>query len=418
MNSMGKTLVLFTKGFPYNISEPFLENEYPLYKEYFDRVLIVTGCKKGEKPTRDIQDQVIHILDDYTLAKNKKAILESLPYVITDGMFYRELWRLIKEKKFSLQRFYRLLVMSVCGNHRALLAKRWIDSIGVWNDIDVIYSYWLDIPAYAALRLANMRKNKRIKMVSRCHGFDIFSERYNTGYLPCIEYLLLKMDYVLAASNAAKDYLQKKYAEVQHIGVSYVGCKDQTGENPYVARNILRVVSCSRVVPGKRVDRIVDALSKMKNRDILWTHIGGGEHLEDLVKYAREKLPPNVTAEFKGTIANEAVYQIYRSQPFHLFISTSQSEGGTPVSICEAASFHIPVLGTSVGGIPEFVENGMNGLLISKDFSDDDLMAAIEEIARMPEDAYQRMRCAARETYQKSFDACRNNRVFIESYLL
>ena len=185
-----------------------------------------------------------------------------------------------------------------------------------------------------------------------------------------------------------------------------------------MTRNTLRIVSCSRVVPGKRVERIADALSKMKNRDILWTHIGGGEYLEELVKYTSAKLPPNVIAEFKGTVANEEVYQIYRSQPFHLFISTSQSEGGTPVSICEAASFHIPVLGTNVGGIPEFVESGINGLLISKDFSDDDLISAIEVIASMPEDDYQKMRYAARETYQKSFDAYRNNRTFIESYLL
>ena len=47
---MKRAMILFAKGFPYNVSEPFLEAEYPKYKEYFDHVLVVTGCRKGEKP--------------------------------------------------------------------------------------------------------------------------------------------------------------------------------------------------------------------------------------------------------------------------------------------------------------------------------------------------------------------------------
>lgn len=417
MSFMGKTLVLFTKGFPYNISEPFLENEYPLYKEYFDRVLIVTGCKKGEKPTRDIQDPVIHILDDYTLAKDKKAILEALPYVITDKMFYRELWRLIKEKKFSTKRLYRLLVMSVCGNHRALLAKRWIDYNGDWDDVGVVYSYWLDIPAYAAVRLVSMRKNHSIKAVSRCHGFDVYAERRAENYLPFQRELLDCLDIVASVSKAGAKYLLEKYQNVDMICTRYLGCKDKGAVNPFAERDTLRIVSCARVVPLKRLERIVDGLRLITGKKIIWTHIGGGDGLSDLVAYAEERLPPNIVVNWAGTIQNEEVYDMYKTIPFHAFVSVSSTEG-LPVSMCEAFSFHIPIIATDVGGVSEVVDDYVNGLLLSADFTDDEFAQAVTHIASMNETDYQSMRKAARSKFEGSFDAITNNHKFIEDFLI
>lgn len=55
---MKRAMILFAKGFPYNVSEPFLEKEYPKYGTYFDHVLVVTGCKK-EKNRQD-RSKMIH----------------------------------------------------------------------------------------------------------------------------------------------------------------------------------------------------------------------------------------------------------------------------------------------------------------------------------------------------------------------
>ena len=149
---MKRLLVLFASGFPYGISEPFLENEYPLYKEYFDQVLIVTACKKGAKPTRQIDDPNIVILQDYTLSKDIPSVLEALPWVLTDRMFYKELFQLIFRKKFMLCRLYELLSASICGNHRARQAYRWIKRHPEYDRV-MVYSTWMFVPAYAAVRL-------------------------------------------------------------------------------------------------------------------------------------------------------------------------------------------------------------------------------------------------------------------------
>ena len=47
-----------------------------------------------------------------------------------------------------------------------------------------------------------------------------------------------------------------------------------------------------------------------------------------------------------------------------IFISTATSDG-TPVSILEAMSTGLPCIATRVGGVPEWIEDGVNGLLIT-----------------------------------------------------
>lgn len=413
---MNKVLLLFAKGFPYNISEPFLENEYPLYSDYFDQIIIVTGCKRGEQPSRRISDPAINVLSDFTLSKDKKAIIEALPYVLTDSMFYQELWKLIKGKQLSPRRMYQLCVMSLCGNHRALMAKRWIQSRNLASDVEVAYSYWLDIPAYAAIRFRQLIGKTGIRVVSRCHGYDVYSERKPGNYMPFQEQILRQVNSIASVSKAGMDYLQEKYALHDRIFTWYLGSADKGVTNPYSSRETFRIVSCARVVPLKRLTRIVDGLRLLRGQKIMWTHIGGGEGLEELKEYATRNLPEEVQVEWRGTIPNEEVYAIYGSEPFHAFISVSSTEG-LPVSMCEAFSFQIPIIATAVGGVPEIVEDGICGKLLLPDFSDEEFVTAIEWMAGLPETDYLKMREAARAKFESTFDAQKNNREFIESYL-
>lgn len=59
---MKKLLILFAYSYPYSTHEPFLENETPLYKDYFDKVLLIIGRKRGELPTRQLPDPAIEVI--------------------------------------------------------------------------------------------------------------------------------------------------------------------------------------------------------------------------------------------------------------------------------------------------------------------------------------------------------------------
>lgn len=68
---------------------------------------------------------------------------------------------------------------------------------------------------------------------------------------------------------------------------------------------------------------------------------------------------------------------------FDIFILPSVKEG-LPYALLEAASAGVPVIGTAVGGVPEIIEDGTNGLLVPPRNSDA-LARAIKKLMASPE---------------------------------
>lgn len=406
---MKKLLVIFANSFPYNISEPFLANEHPLYKEYFDKVLMVTNGKKGELPTRQIDNSTIELITDYTLSKDLKSIVQAIPWMLADKMFYKELKQLLF-KKFSLKKFYEMVVVSLCANHRAKLAYKWLKNHAEYEP-SALYGTWLYTPAYAAVRLNSKLSNKHYT-VSRAHGFDVYHERHSTGYIPFQKQLFHALNEISAISDNGKEYLVQKYGCESKVSVNRLGATDKGKTNPYSDREIFKIVSCSRVIPLKRLDRLVDTLKTIVDRRIHWTHIGDGEDFEKLQNRLKN-LPDNITVNLLGRIPNEAVYDIYSEQPFHAFVNVSETEGA-PVSVMEAMSFSIPAIATSVGGTPELVDNNKNGILLDADFSDKQLADAIIKMADMHEKDYIGLRNNSRKKIEAEYCAVSNNRRFLK----
>lgn len=407
---MKRLLILFTNGFPYNTSEPYLETEYPLYSEYFDKVLIVAACRRNETVTRRIDCGNTEVIQDYTLSKDIRSMIEAIPFVLTDRLFYHELIHLIRAEGVTCKKLYDMLVFALCGNHRAMQARRWLRRHPEFQAA-VAYAYWLHIPAYAALRLKRMLKGK-LQTISRAHGYDLYLERHETGYIPFHLQMYKGLDAVASVSNQGKEYLLSRYGKTGRVCVHRLGAADRAQHNPYDSRDVLRLVSCARCVSLKRLDRIVDALTHMTDMPVEWTHIGDGPVQKELERYAEEKLPANVTAVFKGSMANEQVYEIYARRSFHAFVNVSETEG-IPVAIMEAMSFDIPVIATDVGGTAELVDDA-NGYLLHKDFSPEELARSIKRIAELPECAYIQMRKAARMKFEQEYCAETNYRAFLK----
>ena len=407
---MKRLLVLFTNSFPYSTGEPFLETEYPLYAEYFDKVLLVASCKRNEPITRRIDFNNTEVIVDYTLSKDLLSILQAIPYVLTDGLFYRELKHLATCEGFSLKKLYDLIVFSLCGNHRALKAKRWLRKHSEYQLL-TIYAYWLHIPAYAALRLKNMLKSKPYT-ISRAHGYDLYRERHDTGYIPFHKQFLEGLDQIASISNQGKEYLQNSYGKIGNISIHRLGAANLMRLNTVSSREVLRVVSCARTVSLKRLDRIVDALAQFTDVPVEWTHIGDGPEQKNLEQYAKEHLSDNVKTIFMGNIPNEQVYEIYATKPFHVFANVSETEG-IPVAIMEAMSFGIPVIATDVGGTAELVEHEVSGYLLKKDFTDEELAACIRKFIELSEGIYQGMRNSAHVKFEQEYCAETNYRQFL-----
>ena len=122
---------------------------------------------------------------------------------------------------------------------------------------------------------------------------------------------------------------------------------------------------CSGTINFRKGHRIIIEALHTLSKDVLPTiHVDfmgeGGERpiLEELVK--KYELEDNVT--FYGMIPNSEIYKYLARNNIYILMSKNE---GLPISIIEAMRAGLPVISTSVSGIPELVREGYNGLLIN-----------------------------------------------------
>ncbi len=80
-----------------------------------------------------------------------------------------------------------------------------------------------------------------------------------------------------------------------------------------------------------------------------------------------------------------------------------KTQDGIPVAIMEAMATGIPVIATTISGIPELIENGINGFLVEPD-DQVDLSNKIEEVLKMPTRQLQEIGTSARLKIETDFN--------------
>ncbi len=75
------------------------------------------------------------------------------------------------------------------------------------------------------------------------------------------------------------------------------------GKEKYNKEDELRIVSCSNVVPIKRLDLVVKTLQHISDINIKWTHFGDGIMMNQIKKMSRT-LPKNIKVDFRGNVKN------------------------------------------------------------------------------------------------------------------
>jgi glycosyltransferase involved in cell wall biosynthesis len=216
--------------------------------------------------------------------------------------------------------------------------------------------------------------------------------------------ILQNIDRVFFISEHGRKYLEEKFPFFKKIyDLSYLGVKERTRQKG--KNDIPILISCSNIIPIKRVDLIIKSLALMKDHSFVWYHIGDGVGGSEIRKLAQNLLRKG-TYSFLGRLTNEQVMEFYSNTLVDLFISTSLSEG-LPVSMMEAMSFGIPVIGTNVGGVSEIV-NSENGMLLSEKPNAQEVANAILEIIIRPEEKAEVLRRNAYDMWNKKFNAKNN----------
>lgn len=398
-----KILLLLTHSYPYGAGESFLDAELR-YVSGFDRVVICPCSCDPESPRTASLPENVECIPPVRRKSGSTAYLR----LLFRPCIQEELFRLFCSGRLTKERAHELLFFmrnagEIAGALEQAVAVQPGDSV-------VVYSYWLYDAAAAGVLVASRirRKGAAVRVISRAHGFDVHSERAPHRYLPMRMFLFRGLDRIYPCSADGESVLRSgagKYAS--KITQSYLGTED-CGEGRQ-SRQPFHIVSCSYMVPVKRLHRIVEAL-KLADFPVLWTHIGSGP-LEGEIREAASEFPANVRAEFLGSHPNPEILAYYRDHLVSVFVNVSSSEG-IPVSVMEACSFGIPVVATNVGGTHEIVSDGENGFLLSPDFTPQELLAALERVRSMSDGDYEAFCRSSRRIWQQKFSACRNYHKF------
>jgi glycosyltransferase involved in cell wall biosynthesis len=109
------------------------------------------------------------------------------------------------------------------------------------------------------------------------------------------------------------------------------------------------------------VETINDIVHVKKRTDFFFVQIGNFTDLTENIVLKVKELNLEQHVKFLGYTPNASNF----IPQFDTFLMTSQSEG-IPQVIFESFYHKTPVISTDVGGIPEIIENGINGLLVPK----------------------------------------------------
>ena len=401
-------LVLFTNVFPNDrVAEvTFVGPELSQLSAVFDQIIVVPSV--GGTVSCPLPNGAITVDETYPRMVHPDSTWSRIGYAIR-GMSAP--WsRAEVRRQLALLGSPRMLGRLLYCVVAAQRTGAWLTALLADGRLDprrtLVYTFWLDYRT-AGAGLAR-RCYPELQIVSRAHGTDVYEDRHPLSYLPLRRHAVETADQVFVVSEAARQHLQGRYpSHREAFVVAPLGTVDPGFRCPPSSDGVFRIVSCSRLIPQKRIDRLIDALALVPgvrgDTRIEWHHLGGGEEQLRVKAHAEAALPTSVSWSCSGVVSPERVFSYYREHPVDLFVSVSASEG-KPVSIMEAQSASIPVLATAVGGVPEMV-NDSNGWLLASDPTPEEIASGIQ--CAIQEHPSTERRLASRRTWESSHDAGR-----------
>ena len=253
-----------------------------------------------------------------------------------------------------------------------------------FNELDLIHAHYA-IPhatsAYLAREiLKNERKNSRtIKIITTLHGTDITLVGLEPSFLATMKFSIEQPDGVTAVSNFLKEKTLSNYQIEKDIEVipNFIdtvkynrAAAAQTGcfKKSFATDNEKILIHTSNFRPVKRIRDVVKIFAKVREkipaRLIL---VGDGPERSETERLCRE-LEISEFVKFMGK--QDSIAELLAISDLFLMPSQTESFG---LSALEAMSCEVPVISSSVGGLPELNLHGETGYIA--EFGDTDRMA-------------------------------------------
>ncbi|MCI0706155.1 MAG: N-acetyl-alpha-D-glucosaminyl L-malate synthase BshA [Ignavibacteriae bacterium] len=285
----------------------------------------------------------------------------------------------------------------------ALASKMY--EVAKYEKLDILHCHYAIPHAASAFLAKEMLNLPNLKIITTLHGTDITLVGLEPSFLPVMKFTIEKSDGVTAVSRFLKEktvtnYGVEKDIEVIHNFIDTSVYKRMPASEvrkicPDVNEKILVHTSNFRSV--KRVPDVIrifhEVHKRVPSRLLL---IGDGPDRSQCEHLARE-LGIGENVKFLGK--QTEVVNILSGADLFLLPSQSESFG---LSALEAMACEVPVVSSSVGGLPELVVHGETGFI-----------AELGDIGRMAKYAIDLLSTPAK--HQEFAKASRKRALFFES---
>ena len=258
-----KQLIFFTESFPYGKGESFIENEIEYLSREFDRIYILPKTSSTQEQ-RSLPANCIVF----------PPIFRSSGELVFKGLFcFSPLFyffkKLISEKAYtSLYKFKKYIATAITC--RCILADKNFKRLNRQSTESTVYFYWGIGMAYILPFIHN--KDKKIV---RFHRTDLYADLRPHQYIPFRKEVFESLNKAVFISKQGLEYAKKNFGQYKFSAYcSYLGTKDHGISKIKNEDGVIHILSCSNVVPVKRVSLILKSLLLIPDRPIQWTHIG------------------------------------------------------------------------------------------------------------------------------------------------
>jgi len=348
-----KNLIILTESYPFSGGEQFLIREYFYVAKHFEKVYVFPA--KVSTSLNPLLPENLIIIDDLS----KEIVNSKLDYIRNFIPILSVLFIELKNKKrrnaFSKRFSYHLSEILLAIKSEKIFNKK-LQQIGAEKNT-TFHSAWMNKHALM-LSIAKF-KNHISEFTFRVHGYDIFLERRENNYMPFEVFIYKHAKHIILNSKYSFNYKKAQNIYSEKLRLNYFGIENNEN-SPFKDSEVFVLVSCSDIIPLKRVELIAEALSFVTYK-LKWIHFGDGEKMKDITRLCAT-LPSNVEYELKGKTSNEEIMEFYRGNMINLFIHVSRTEG-LGFALVEAQSFGIPILACAAGGVVDVVNEETGKLL-------------------------------------------------------
>jgi N-acetyl-alpha-D-glucosaminyl L-malate synthase BshA len=302
------------------------------------------------------------------------------------------------------------------------LASRMAE-VAEFYELDLLHVHYAIPHSVSALLARQMlaARGRRLPFVTTLHGTDITLVGLDRSYLPITRFSIQESDGVTSISKYLKEKTVEDFGIARPIEVipNFVNCDVYTPYKDEAVRNEARrrlanpgeaiLIHLSNFRPVKRVTDVVkifaQVVEKVPSRLVL---VGDGPD-RSAAEWLAHELQISDKIHFLGK--QERVNELLPLADLMLMPSQLESFG---LAALEAMACRVPTIGTNVGGVPELIDDKVNGLLYP--VGDVDGMAEGAVSLLKDRKRLEVMRDAARKTARSRFCSTLVLPLYIEYY--